>query len=696
MSATIPLGELTLQQVGNLLKNISFSMLVPIAEEKEIDGLALDSVEKLENLAEVFPILPAMKLNALLTKITQLKETGVSHDLLLSQKVELSPQLSQKVELSPQLPHFAADGACIQYEELAESSLYVKCSSFLDKPITFNDSIEAIRSKLESEPIGKLNMVGLDIVATSAIHHGNTCDKNGIDISSDEIAAIGAYTEESELYKVLNKELRSTARSNLAPFIQFIILLTRAIAKCPVPVVGVVYRAFKDDVSKDYITDKKITWAQLSSSTTNIKEAENFLSEDNNGVMKGTLFIIELSEKDSSRSIQAFSTIAKENEVLFAPMSSFQVSNIMDTKSGLIIVHLCTIPSTRCLLKYVSLPSSALGDSSSSSALGYSSSSESALGYSSSSSSALGYSSSSASALGYSSSSSSALGYSSSSASSSSALGYSSSSAPKVVLADWECSACTFINKGTLFICELCGGAKCGKATTQVPEAPEVPEVPEVPEISEVSEVSEVKKFTFNGLFNSNKLNTDGVLFYIGTKGSTQLYRNPHEAGYVVASRSSDGMFGGGDVWSLVGRDSKINVTADREKSWMAVDLGAHRSLVVSYFCLRYGWNFTSAGIHFPQNFELQGSNCETTTDDTWVPIQRHEGDTFNDAPACPSPSNFGENQPWAHWPVAPTNGATGAFRHFRIFQFGPHQGGRHVLALSGLELYGELIERSF
>ena len=642
MSTTIALKDLSLQQVCNLLPNINFRVLVTIAEENEIDGLALDSVETLEDLALFATVLPNMKLKAFFTKITGLKETGVSPDLLLPQVEELSIQLPQVEESSIQLPqveessiqlpHFAADSAaCIQYDELVESSIYAKCLPFLDKNITFVGSMAPIRSKLEFGPIGELSMVGLDIVATSAIYHGDNCNKNGIDISSDEIAALGAYTEESELYKVLNTELRSTARSNLAPFIQFIILLTRAIAKCPVPVVDVVYRAFKDDVSKNYITDEKITWAQLSSSTTNIKEAENFLSDDN-GVMQGTLFIIELSEKDSSRNIQAFSTIAKENEVLFAPMSSFQVSGVMDTKGGLIIVHLRTIPSTRCLLKYVSLPSSSSSSSSSLSPL-----------------------------------------------SSSSSLSSTNYLLQKAPLANWVCSACTFSNSGTINICELCG-TNCGKAPQM--QAPQM----QAPQDAQV-----VKNFTFTSLFNKNVVedggfNIDGVLFYIGTKKYTQLYQNPHEAGYVVASKSSD-IFGS-DIKSLVGRTSDINTTADKEGSWMAVDLSASRSLIVNHFCLRYGWSSTSTSIHFPQNFELQGSNCGAT----WKMIQRFEGDTFNNAPVCQSPNNFAKNQPWAHWKITTPN--VKSFRHFRILQFGPHQGGRHVLALSGLELYGDLTEK--
>jgi hypothetical protein len=232
------------------------------------------------------------------------------------------------------------------------------------------------------------------------------------------------------------------------------------------------------------------------------------------------------------------------------------------------------------------------------------------------------------------------------------------------------------VNKGTLLICELCGASKQQQQLKQLPQLPQLQE----PQEQELT----TKTFVFQNVFDEN-----GVLFHIATKGTTQLYRNPHEAGYVVASRSSDGIFGGGDVKSFVGRTSEINVTADKVNSWMAVDLGKHRSLVVNHFCLRFGWSCTSTGIHFPQNFELQGSNDSTT----WETIQRHESDTFNHAPACSSPNNFGGSQPWAYWSISAPNHTIGSFRHFRILQFGPHQGGRHVLALSGLELYGDLTE---
>jgi hypothetical protein len=226
------------------------------------------------------------------------------------------------------------------------------------------------------------------------------------------------------------------------------------------------------------------------------------------------------------------------------------------------------------------------------------------------------------------------------------------------------------MNHGALCICEICG--------TNVPKVSKADAGQLIPTIASVKRI---KVCTFENINDEN-----GVIWHIATKGGTRLYCNPHKSGDVVASRSSDGVFGGGDVGNLVGNISEINTTANKQNSWMAVDLGARRSLVVNHLCLRFGWSSTGSTIHFIKNFELQGSNDGTN----WDLIQRFENDNFNNKDPCPSPKNFGKEQPWAHWNITAPNES---HRQFRILQFGPNWGEGHVLALSGIELYGDLSE---
>ena len=642
MSITnIPLEELTLQDVCNLLPNINFRILVTIAEEKEIDGSALDSVETLDDLVEVFPILPAVKLKALLTKITGFKADGVSPNLLLQQEVTGAVPVIVPVTVPVTIaaPHFAADGIrYMDYDDAEDSPLSLMCHPFSKIPISFINAMEPITNALTSGPIRELNIHNFGIVVEMAIAHGDYYTASNKDMSSDDASAIAIYTIESAFYTVLNEEMRSKARTNLTPFIKFIILLTRAIERCPIPIVNVVYRAFNNDVSTDYIKGKKFTWAQFSSTTTEIDKAEAFLSKCPAGT-KGTLFIIDLSIKVGAKDIKGASTMPEECEIVFAPMSSFEVIGVINS-DGFIIVQLRTIPSNRCLLKFVLLPSPP---------------------------SLLSNPSASTSLLSGSSASSAPASASSTSASASTQLLLSSSASTPI---SWRCPACSFMNHGALCICEICG--------TNVPKASKADAGQLIPNIASVKRI---KVCTFQSINDAN-----GVICYIATKENTQSYCNPHKSGDVVASRSSNGVFGGGDVGNLVGNISEINTTANKKNSWMAVDLGARRSLVVNHFCLRFGWSSTSPTIHFIKNFELQGSNNGTN----WDLIKRFEDDDFNHKAACPSPNNFGKDQPWAHWDIKAPNES---YQQFRILQFGPNQGGGDVLALSGIELYGDLSE---
>jgi hypothetical protein len=230
------------------------------------------------------------------------------------------------------------------------------------------------------------------------------------------------------------------------------------------------------------------------------------------------------------------------------------------------------------------------------------------------------------------------------------------------------------MNHGALCICEICG--------TNVPKASKADAGQLIPTIDSAERI---KVCAFKNINDEN-----GVIWHIATKGNTRLYCNPHTFGDVVASRSSDGVFGGGYVGHLVGNISEINTTANIQNSWMAVDLGTRRSLVINHLCLRFGWSSTGPTVHFIKNFELQGSNDGTN----WDLIKRFENDNFNEIDACPSPKNFGKEQPWAHWAIEAPNKS---YQQFRILQFGPNWGGEggNVLALSGIELYGDFSEIS-
>jgi len=161
---------------------------------------------------------------------------------------------------------------------------------------------------------------------------------------------------------------------------------------------------------------------------------------------------------------------------------------------------------------------------------------------------------------------------------------------------------------------------------------------------------------------------TNGILHYIGTRGGTAAYRNPHELGEVVSSASS-AIFGAVERFVQHAHAASVyNYTSNVPESWLAVDLGEGRSLVVDHYCLRSD-NISQK----LRNWELQGS----PDGQTWQTLRAHQ----NDMSLSSQPMST------AAWPV---DARAQAFRHFRIQQMNVNSSGnRHNLTCAGIELYG-------
>lgn len=173
--------------------------------------------------------------------------------------------------------------------------------------------------------------------------------------------------------------------------------------------------------------------------------------------------------------------------------------------------------------------------------------------------------------------------------------------------------------------------------------------------------------FRFASPFDGN-----GLLYHLGTGGSGAHcdYRNPHEAGEVVVSTSSAGSVYDPNHFVQHDYDANgwmYNHTQSVPTSWMAVDLGGGRSLVVDYYCLR-----SDCSIMKLRNWDLQGS----VDGQAWEMLRRHQSD---DSFALQAFST-------AAWPV---DAGGKAFRHFRILQTGPNRSNTNHLMCAGIELYG-------
>eukprot|EP01047_Picozoa_sp_COSAG01_P002570 COSAG01_NODE_68_length_28978_cov_182.027777_31_plen_523_part_00 len=190
--------------------------------------------------------------------------------------------------------------------------------------------------------------------------------------------------------------------------------------------------------------------------------------------------------------------------------------------------------------------------------------------------------------------------------------------------------------------------------------------------------------FTFASVDNSNasrgvrrgvggggRFDEAGVLHFIATEGGTSPYVNPHTAGRVVASCSSECTEAHTVDRFVAGPYEGEFATANNPNSWVAVDLGAGRRLTVNHYALRHGVRYHTNCL---RNWELQGSEDGLV----WTTLRRHDDDRTI------------VERSWyvAFWEV---EGVTTPYRHFRVHQHGRDSSGDEFLVCSGIELYGTL-----
>lgn len=163
-----------------------------------------------------------------------------------------------------------------------------------------------------------------------------------------------------------------------------------------------------------------------------------------------------------------------------------------------------------------------------------------------------------------------------------------------------------------------------------------------------------------------------GFLWWIGSQGGTTEFQNPHIAGYVVASRSAEaGSFG--PVSAFTGREVTNMHTDNIANAWLSVDLGEHRSIRASHYCLRTRQAYAAS--HSLRNWVLESS--VNTVD--WITISTHINDT-----------SLSEAAITGCWHIDTAVSA----RAFRVRQTGPNSNNQNFLVSSGIEFYGHATVR--
>ena len=169
----------------------------------------------------------------------------------------------------------------------------------------------------------------------------------------------------------------------------------------------------------------------------------------------------------------------------------------------------------------------------------------------------------------------------------------------------------------------------------------------------------------------------EGVLHHIATANNSQPWHNPALAGRVhVAWSSADSDGRRGTFVSSPTQRPMISRTQDKAGSWMAVDLGPGRVLVLEHYALRADSN----GHIAPLAWELQGAHTDSGP---WTTLSRHGDRSPKKTTARPArvfrPAPFAVEA----WPVA---GAT-PWRCFRVLQTSAGATGSHRLCCAGIEL---------
>lgn len=198
-----------------------------------------------------------------------------------------------------------------------------------------------------------------------------------------------------------------------------------------------------------------------------------------------------------------------------------------------------------------------------------------------------------------------------------------------------------------------------------------------------------------------------GVFYWLGSSGKTSFYRNPHTSGRITAKMSS--CFAG-DPFNIVARsaDHCPNYTYNRAESWVEVDFGPHRLMLVDKYTVRHGSSTVGNAL---RSWKLQAKAGATASsvkpittilsigaadtlnqsgdDDQWVTLKEHEDDQ----------SLAEEPNSTATWEVdMPTSIGSDfnslGFRYFRLLQTDLNSSGNNCLFCCGVEFYGLLFEK--
>ena len=145
----------------------------------------------------------------------------------------------------------------------------------------------------------------------------------------------------------------------------------------------------------------------------------------------------------------------------------------------------------------------------------------------------------------------------------------------------------------------------------------------------------------------------------------------------IIATRSSDGRGTAKIVLENHLQEGIVSATKAKKNSWWCVDLTENYSLYLTHYSVRHGQEQRGSVL---RNWRLEGS----VDGSKWIALKNHKNDHgLGELKSCSTYCT-------CTWAI---HGELNAFRYFRIFQTGVNSSGRFGIFLSGIELYGVLVE---
>lgn len=163
-----------------------------------------------------------------------------------------------------------------------------------------------------------------------------------------DLAALKLYTaagegEDSSLFSLLNKALRTGDSLVMAPYVPMAWLLIHAMKYSPKFTGRMVYKAYRENLHRIFhdimMARTTITWKAFTSTTSKKEILISHLGQEG----PRTLFQITLNS-DNARVIMGFSSVKGSDEVLLPPQSTFTVTSTEGpNEDGLYIVNLAEV-----------------------------------------------------------------------------------------------------------------------------------------------------------------------------------------------------------------------------------------------------------------------------------------------------------------------------------------------------------------